>query len=411
VECERQGFTLVETIEEMDVSGGTPLDKRTGLRRAIEAIESGEADVIVAAYFDRLVRSMRVQDELVSRVERAGGQVLAVDIGQVTNGSAGQWLSGTMLGAVSEYQRRTTAERSREAQARAVARGVPPYSKIPPGYLRGDDGRLVPDPELAPVVARAFELRAEGKSVRAIRAFLAENGIERSHHSVVVLLASRTVLGELHFGDLVNLEAHAPIVDRALWQRVQRVKGRGGRQAKSDRLLARLDVLHCASCGARMVVGRSQGKWWSYRCPATGSCEHKVSIGAELVEGVVVDAVKKALADIKGRASAENNVLQAVNERDRAQADLDAGIRAFSGLEDEPAARERLAELRQVRDNAQKRVDQLGGQRATVVISGAADWDRLTPDERRALIRTTIERVIVAPGRGADRITVTLVGE
>jgi len=409
--CKRDDLALVETIDERDVSGGTPLEKRAGLRRAVEAVERGDADVIVAAYFDRLVRSLRVQDELVSRVERAGGQVLAVDVGQVTNGSAGQWLSGTMLGAVSEYQRRTTAERSREAQARAVARGVPPYSKIPPGYLRGSDGRLVPDPELAPVVARAFELRAEGKSVRAIRAFLAESGIERSHHSVVVLLASRTVLGELHFGDLVNLEAHAPIVDRALWQRVQRVKGKGGRQTKSDRLLARLDVLHCGTCGARMVVGQSQGRWWSYRCPATGSCKRKVSISAELVEGVVVDAVKTALTDVEGRASAENNVRHAMNERDRAQADMDAAIRAFAGLEDEPAARERLAELRQVRDDAQERVERLGGQRAAVTVSGAADWDRLTLDERRALIRATVERAIVAPGRGTDRVRVQLVGE
>src|SRR5215204_5040433 len=118
--CERDDVQLLETIEEMDVSGGTPLEHRAGLRRAVEAVEQGEADVIVAAYFDRLVRSLRVQDELVTRVERAGGKVLALDVGAVTNGSAGQWLSGTMLGAVSEYQRRTTAERTAEAKRRAV---------------------------------------------------------------------------------------------------------------------------------------------------------------------------------------------------------------------------------------------------------------------------------------------------
>jgi DNA invertase Pin-like site-specific DNA recombinase len=86
-ECERQGFAVVDVIEEMDVSGGTPLEKRAGLRRAIQAVERGDADVIVAACFDRLVRSLRVQDELVSRVERAGGQVLAVDIGRSRMGA------------------------------------------------------------------------------------------------------------------------------------------------------------------------------------------------------------------------------------------------------------------------------------------------------------------------------------
>ena len=124
--CERDGLELIEPIEpELDVSGGTPLERRKGLRKAVEAVEDGTADVIVAAYFDRLVRSLRVQDELVSRVERAGGQVLAVDVGKVTNGSAGQWLSGTMLGAVSEYQRRTTAEQLGAPRGGRRARGRP----------------------------------------------------------------------------------------------------------------------------------------------------------------------------------------------------------------------------------------------------------------------------------------------
>ena len=72
--------------------------------------------------------------------------MLAVDVGQVTNGSAGQWLSGTMLGAVSEYQRRTTRERTGQALRNAVARGVPPMPSIPPGYRRGADGVLVVEP-------------------------------------------------------------------------------------------------------------------------------------------------------------------------------------------------------------------------------------------------------------------------
>src|SRR3954454_18970423 len=163
--CVRDGLELIETIDELDVSGGKPLHERAGLRGAVEAIEADRADVIVAAYFDRLVRSLRVQDELVSRVEKAGGQVLELDVGRVTNGSAGQWLSGTMLGAVAEYARRTAAERSAEAQARAVARGVLPWPNVPPGYVRGDDGVLVADPATTKVVRKAFRMRAGGATI------------------------------------------------------------------------------------------------------------------------------------------------------------------------------------------------------------------------------------------------------
>jgi DNA invertase Pin-like site-specific DNA recombinase len=59
--CEHDGLRLVETYDELDVSGGKPLEQRPGLSRAVAAIESGAADVIAAAYFDRLFRSLSTQ--------------------------------------------------------------------------------------------------------------------------------------------------------------------------------------------------------------------------------------------------------------------------------------------------------------------------------------------------------------
>jgi DNA invertase Pin-like site-specific DNA recombinase len=42
--CDRDGLRLLRVYDELDVSGGTPLAQRTGLRSAVEAIEAGEAD-------------------------------------------------------------------------------------------------------------------------------------------------------------------------------------------------------------------------------------------------------------------------------------------------------------------------------------------------------------------------------
>ena len=68
------------------------------------------------------------------------------------------------------------------------------------------------------------------------------------------------------------------------------------------------------------------------------------TISSRIVEPIVVDAVKTQLADVEGRASAQSNARQAVAEADRAQADLDAAIRAFAGVADEQATRERIWE-------------------------------------------------------------------
>lgn len=229
-----------------------------------------------------------------------------------------------MLGAVSEYQRRTAKERSAEAQARAVARGVLPWPNVPPGYVRGDDGVLVPDRATRKMVAKAFRMRAGGATIAAVRAYLADHGIERSYHGVTAMLGSRVYLGQIHFGQLVNLDAHPPIVDRKVWQAVQRVRVPRGRRAKSDRLLARLGVLRCGSCGARLVVGTANNGGWSlYRCPPNGDCKRRVTISAEVVEGIVVDAVRAALADVEGKASAETSVREAEVALERAQCELD----------------------------------------------------------------------------------------
>jgi hypothetical protein len=253
-------------------------------------------------------------------------------------------------------------------------------------------------------------LRADGVSIQDVRLYLSAHGIERSHHGVQRLLASRVVLGHIYFGDHVKLGAHPAIVDADVWRRVQEASAPRGRQSKSERLLARLGVLRCASCGSRMVVTSSNGGAHpGYRCSPTGDCDRRVSISARLVERLVIDAVKAALADVEGRASAEQGARKAAQALEHAQAELDALIDLLDPLE--PKARERLATATGRRDQARERVDRLCGHRAAVTINASVDWDRLTLDERRALIRAVVERVDVTPGRGADRVTVHFVSE
>ena len=161
-----RGERLVASpIPEIDVSGRLPLSKRPGLLAAIEMIEAGRADQLVVAYFDRLVRSLKVQLEVIERVERAGGEIFALDHGKLTNGTAAQRLSTNMLGSVFQYFAEITGEKVTAAQARAVARGVYPHPKVPVGYVRGDDGVLVVEPAAAKVVVQAFKRRDLGASL------------------------------------------------------------------------------------------------------------------------------------------------------------------------------------------------------------------------------------------------------
>jgi hypothetical protein len=190
---------------------------------------------------------------------------MAVDVGDISAGSAGQWLSANLLGMVSEYYRRSNTERVRGALQAAITRGVPPHGRVTTGYVRAGDRTFQPDPATAPAVVAAFAMRAAGATVDDVWRHLTANGIDITYGGAYALLSSRVVLGELHFGGFEpNLTAHPPIVDRATWDAVQRVRVPTGRKAKSERILARLGILRCATCGStargvhryRLDVGR-----------------------------------------------------------------------------------------------------------------------------------------------------------
>ena len=402
----RRERIVAEPFREIDVSGKLPLAKRPGLSAAIEMVEANQADHILVAYFDRLVRSLKVQLEVIERVEKAGGEIFALDHGKLTHGTAATRLSTNMMGAVFQYFAEVTGEKVTAGQARAVAQGVYPHPRFPPGLVRGPDGVLAPDPEVAPVVVEAFKRRDRGATLREVQSYLAENGIERTIAGVQRMLSSRLYLGEIHFGELRNLHAHQPIIgDRDLFDRVQRRAVSRGRQAKSDRLLARLGVLRCGTCGSRMVINTYTG---SYRCGDTSAngCARRAAVKADVVEQIVINAVREYTGTARGRASPEERVREADEQVERAQAALDAAIRAFTGLEGEAAAAERLAELRAARDRALDARADLGPERPRKVIS-PADIDELRdPPKRlaawRRLITDTVAQVTVPPATTAD---------
>jgi DNA invertase Pin-like site-specific DNA recombinase len=414
--CDFNDLDLVEIFEELDVKGDTPLAKRPGMRPAVERIERGAAEVIVVAYFDRLVRDGVVQRQILERVEGAGGDVLAVDVGAVSQRTASLWLSSSMLGMVAEYHRRITGEKVVQAKHDAVVRGVPPFPRIPLGYRRGVSGRLEVVPGEAPHVVRAFELRAGGASLGQIRAYLREHGIERSYRGIQTMLASRLVLGELHSDGLSNLRAHPAILERDLWQRVQRVRVSRGRRAMSTRILARLGILRCWNCGAACSAAsqrhhKDAPRYSIYRCSKqgkAGDCTAAVTISAELAERTVITWVRAALAKAEESAGMETSVVECEAELARRQMLLDNAVAAFSGLDDVASAQQRLLELREAVHETRDRLENLRAASApAVLVSGGRDWAKqnLSIDGQRALIKAVIVgRVLVRPGRGPERL-------
>jgi DNA invertase Pin-like site-specific DNA recombinase len=401
-------------FEEMDTSGTLALEQRPKLLAAVERVERGELKAIIFPYRDRSDRSIATMTEVVRRIDAADG--LLISGGSVlTHKSADQWARSVLESFANEMPARYAKEKVRAAHERAIAEGIPPYRPV--SGLDKVDGRFVVVAELAPVIREAFRMRDRGESINTIRRYLAEHGIKRSYAGVESILRSPSYLGLVVFGDLAYrgegveaddqtvepVPAFEAIIDADLWHRVQVRKATRGRQAKSDRLLARQGVLRCETCGSRMTATNNRG-FAFYRCQhnASPDCQARATVSAERVEALVVERLKarRELARLEGFASADLGEQLHQAARD-AQADVEAAVEAFAGVEGLGAAKKRIGELTEAWKAAEREAEQHDRtEGARSAMRRIDDWDRLDLDIRRGIIRAVIDQIVVAPVGG-----------
>lgn len=295
-----RGLTVHMLDPELDVSGGTV--ERPILSQAIAAIERGEAAGIIVAQLDRLSR-MDITDALhtIRRIESAGAQVIAVAENFDVATAEGR-MGRTVALAMGEMQLDRYKAQFREAKQRAVGRGVWPMPIVPAGYRRGEDRRLEPDPERAPLIVRAFEMRAGGASWAPIAELLGK-GLTGARKVII----NRVYLGEINLGEWRNPAAHPPLVSRELWEAAQIVHPPPPRSTQPPALLAGL--VRCASCGFKMSVSES-----IYRCrpvKAAGRCPAPAITSKLRLEELVSRTVEAHVASATVTATEATDALAA----------------------------------------------------------------------------------------------------
>jgi DNA invertase Pin-like site-specific DNA recombinase len=420
--CGRQNppIQVGAIYEEPDTSGRKPLDKRKGLKHAVEDVEAGRSQMVLTAYFDRFVRSVQTRADVLVRVEGKGGTVMTMDFGVTSNATPVSKFTGTVLAAAAELIAEQAGEKTAVTKQRNIDKGIPPFPRITPFYQRRADGRLEPHPVNAPLLREAVAMRLASPpaSYTTLARWFNEHGIVTEVGNTIGpgtvqgWFASKLLVGEIHFGGFTpNLHAiEEPLLDHVTFRRLAAMRAPRGRYAKSDRLLARLGVLTCETCGARMTVHTtsSHGRRYFYYICGDKLCERQAIIAADAAEDFLRDKAIAFSAGFTGRASSDAELerarVSAVDANDR----LKLAVRKLAGLGHEDVTREVLDGLQAERDAKvaeHERLLTLTSADATATTLD--DWNELTFDGRRGVIAATIERASVAPGRGPGRITVT----
>ena len=158
-----------------------------------------------------------------------------------------------------------------------------------------------------------------------------------------------------------------------------------------------------------MVINSYSG---NYRCGdnSANRCRRRAAVKADRVEEMVLNAVRaySATADVPGPASRRQQIREADQAIERANADLDDTIRQPGelGLLGRPASQETLEKLTTGLDDAHTARARLGDRGETNII-GPDEIDKLSdPAKRlaawRRLIANTVESVKVSPAMTPD---------
>jgi len=282
------GEKLASEVIERGVSGSKSWRERE-LGKAVEACQRGEASGIIVAWQDRLSRENGLATaEVWEALQAAGCRLVCVGDG-IDTATGDHELIFTIKAAIARDQWKRHRANWQKARRNAIERGVH-IGVAPAGYSTRTDRTLEPN-EHAPVIRRAFELRAAGASWTQVAAHLTDAGVSTSWdgrerngkkvdgkawglRAAATLLQNDVYLGGVHSGEFVKEDAHEPIVSRALFASVQakketRASTLGERQ---PRLLTGL--VYCASCGGRMTTDwlkrPNDGRYYFYRCRNVG---------------------------------------------------------------------------------------------------------------------------------------------
>lgn len=417
--------TVARWWEELDQSGAKRA--RPMFQQALERCEQGESSGIVVARLDRFARSAVDALESIKRLNDAGARLVSVEDNFDGSTPMGRFAIG-ILSLIAELELERIKESWSTAVSEAVKRGVHISARVPAGYRRDKEGRLLREEPAASAVAELFRRRAVGASWTELARFLEERSVypatgnpHWSANGIASLIKNPVYLGQARSGKVVNDKAHEPLVTRAEWDAAQ-----GGKtllRSRGESLAAQTllkGIIRCAGCGHTLKIAgsldkKSGSRYPTYYCTgryAKGHCPARATIRASAVDQFVEEQVVAALAAEGGplaqAVQASEKTEEAARTVEAAEHELDLfvtnpqllttigqdkfmqGVDARQRALDE--ARAELAELR-----SQSAL-------ASELTSGdlLAAWPELTLQERRRLLHGLLDRVVLkrSAGRG-----------
>lgn len=352
--CHAHGYALVHVFKDAARSGTTTAGRDQFLDMFSYLTNGADVAGVVLWEYARLSRSYDDAMFYLADLRRQGYAIYSLS-DQIPEGMEGRLMESIIAWKNAKYSADLSRNVKRGKAYVVTALHGWPHAVAPTGYQKEytqlgtrRDGtphlvaRLVPDPAKAPLVQRAFELRAQGASYTEIRQQVPLVG---RNSSLAPILHNPIYTGTYDYNGL-RIENYCPaIVDPDTWQAAQQINEAARtmagtyhpRRIRSKFLLSGL--AHCARCGAPLTGLHTKPKqhldWYSYyHCPnrpykrtADTYCDAP-GIRKELLEGRVLDLLIDLLDKPQLLADVQAEIANRTSARDATHQAMVAGTHA-----------------------------------------------------------------------------------
>lgn len=268
--CKYKDFEIFKVYKDAGISAKNMKD-RPAFQQMLEDMKAGKLNYIVAYKLDRVTRSVRDLEVLISTLEEYHCYLIC-DRDDVNTSTANGRFFVRMLTVLSQLEIEIVSERTKFGLNGAIKAGHIP-GKVPLGYYRDTDKTLKVDVTTKDIVLRIFEMYLEGKSYQEISNILnKEKVLSPNNKKWCDSTIDRIINNKIYMGDYerykydTNKETELfvdvvpPIITRAMWEEVQKQKEKNQRSYCRNRVYIFFQKLVCPTCGKIMTCKGAGGK-------------------------------------------------------------------------------------------------------------------------------------------------------
>ena len=298
--CKYKDYKIYKIYKDAGISAKN-MSGRPAFQQMLEDMRAGKINYIVAYKLDRVTRSVRDLEVLISELEEHHCY-LVCDRDDVNTSTANGRFFVRMLTVLSQLEIEIVSERTKFGLTGAIKSGHIPGT-CPLGYKRNESKKMVIDETTKDVIIRIFNLYLQGKSYQTIANILNEEKVlepKKWDDSTI----EKIINNKIYVGDYERFKRVAkeqgkepviypnvvePIITRAMFEDVQIQKEKNQRAYCRDRVYIFMQKMKCPKCGKLMSSKGTGGKKKKYMYYHCSDC--KLYLREDLIEEQVMPMI------------------------------------------------------------------------------------------------------------------------